>query len=308
MPYIKFILIVLLFTTLSFSKPNIIDPFSDPSLILGNGQQVDKEQPTYQEESMTPSSSADIINPFSNPSLILGNTQQVDEEQLTYQEESMTPSSSADIINPFSNPSLIQRDLQIVEEIDAQPYQAESYDRQIGINTPSYQKATNQNVLDAQALPSSKNNSQSYNTAVPDIQGSYTLIEGANLNVKKRMEEGYLVIEKLDETNFGYYYTFILEESTPSNFFGIFNYDKGKFHQRVIRDEGSLKTENLTNTKILTDGDKLALEVNIRGGSVNILWKHGIEEIASLKLQKSLKEAKQNYKEIYKNNFSQLKY
>ncbi|MCK5854380.1 MAG: hypothetical protein KAG56_04105 [Sulfurovaceae bacterium] len=293
MPYTKLIVITALLANYS-SAQEIIDPFSDPTVIQ-NPSSI-----TYIEDNENLDSSQDI-NPFNEA-------------------DNFNDSPASDIIDPFKNPELIQKNTQnseavVIEEepTPSQEYQAEVYDTPtentpLDKNTPSYQRATNQEVLDAQALPSSSNDSQSYNSVAPDIQGKYRLIQGANLNVNKRIEEGYLVIEKLDETNFGYYYTFSLEKSTPSTFFGIFNYDKGKFHQRVIKNEGSLITENLTNTKIVTDGSKLELEVNIEGGSVNILWKYDLEEVAPFKLQKSLKEAKQHYKEIYKDKFSQLTY
>ncbi len=277
MPFIKFIIVTLMLTSLSFSESDIINPFADPSVILRDSQQTET-QSTYQEENTPYSSTNDIINPFSDSHVIQGYSQQQE-----YQEE-----------ESYSPP-----DIMVKEE--SQP---------IGRETPYYQPAKNQAILDARALPSSKN-SASFNTVAPDIQGKYRLVQGTKSfgsGVRKMMEEGYLVIEKLNDNNFGYYYAFSVEKSSPLSFFGIFNYDKGEFHQRVIKDEGALTTENLTNTKIVTDGNQLGLDVNIEGGSVSSMWEYDNSESFSPKIQKSLKEAQRNYTEIYKDKFSQLTY
>ena len=289
MPYTKLIVITALLTNYS-SASDIINPFADPSLILNSqidyAQKEEVVSPIYNNSSSIDNS--DIINPFTDQNIILNSKNSITEE-------SFSPSSEV-----------------IVEELpitDYNPPTAPAINNtKFSSTTPTYQRATNQEVLDAKALPSSSDDSQSYNTLAPDIQGEYRFIRGTDLNVNKKVEDGYLVIEKLDETNFGYYYTFIVEKATPKIFFGIFNYDKGKFNQRVIKNEGSVETENLTNTNIVTDGNRLELEVNIQGGSQNTLWENDLGGVAPFKLQKSLKEAKQNYKEIYKDKFSQLTY
>ncbi len=296
MPFIKFIIVTLILTSLSFSESEIINPFSNPSVILRNSQQIET-QSTYQEENTPSSSTADIINPFSDPHVIKGYSQQEENND----DDDYSSSSDADIINPFSNPSIVLKGSQNVEL---------NTPSSKGRDTPYYQPAKNQAILDARALPSSKN-SASFDTVAPDIQGKYRLVQGTKSfgsGVRKMMEEGYLVIEKLNDNNFGYYYAFSVEKSSPLSFFGIFNYDKGEFHQRVIKDEGALTTENLTNTKIVTNGNQLGLDVNIEGGSVSSMWEYDSSESFSPKIQKSLNEAKKDYKEIYKDKFSQLKY
>ncbi len=267
-------------------------------------------------------SESDIINPFTNPSVILRDSQEI-ETQAVYkeennQEENNPSSSTSDIINPFSDPSVIQKESYQEKYSQEESYspsngqtinlKEESYSKHI--DTPHYQPAKNQAILDARALPSSKD-STSFNTIAPDIQGKYRLVQGSKSfgsGVRKMMEEGYLVIEKLDDTNFGYYYAFSVEKSSPLSLFGIFNYDKGAFHQRVIKDEGAFTTENLSNTTIVTDGNKLSLDVNIEGGSVSSVWEYDNSEYISPVIQKSLNEAKKDYKEIYKDRFSKLTY
>ena len=177
-------------------------------------------------------------------------------------------------------------------------------------NKPHFQKADNGEYIKKKQkglnLPDLDN--QNYDPIAPDIQGEYSLVEGTDLNVKKTIQDGYLVVEKLNDNNFGYYYTFKVEKATPETFFGIFNYYKGKFYQRAIKNEGSFETENLKNTDIKTYEDKLRLEVNIEGGTLNTLWKNDNSGAVPFNLRKSLKEAKHDYEEIYKKNFSKLTY
>ncbi|HIM94421.1 MAG TPA: hypothetical protein EYM49_05215 [Campylobacterales bacterium] len=292
MPYIKFIPTLLILTTFSFSQSDIIiDPFSNPSVIYQPSVEVKQ---TYQEEEITPSFSDDIINPFKKQNLIQGDAQQIETQiEPIYQEQGEAT------ISPL-----------IIE--DTQPSYQQTIDTTRAINNiPKYQRAKNQAQLDAQALPPSDKESLSYNSTVPDIQGNYKFLKGTKgfgSGVIKEIEDGYLVIEKLDDNNFGYYYTFYIEKSSPLKYFGIFNYDKGAFHQRVIKNEGSTVTENLTNTKIVTDGMQLELEVDIEGGPESTIWEYGSIDYLSEKLKKSLKEAKKDYKEIYKDKFSQLTY
>ena len=287
MPYTKIIVITVLLVNYS-SASDIINPFADPSLILNS--QIDY---TQEEEVLSPiynssSDNSDIINPFADQSVILNSQESVIQESVI--EESYSPP----IETIIDNSPIVDN----IETIISTTVNSVQKDK------PTYQEPSK--PINGTPIPDKENSS--YNGIAPDIQGEYRFLRGTNLNVNKSIEEGYLVIEKLDETNFGYYYTFSLEKSTPSTLFGIFNYDKGRFHQRVIKNEGSLTTENLTNTKIVTDGEKLELEVNIEGGSVNILWEYDLEGVVPFKLQKSLKEAKQHYKEIYKDKFSQLTY
>jgi len=292
MPYIKFIPTLLILTTFSFSQSDIIiDPFSNPSVIYQPSVEVKQ---TYQEEEITPSFSDDIINPFKKQNLIQGDAQQIETQiEPIYQEQGEAT------ISPL-----------IIE--DTQPSYQQNIDTTRAINNiPKYQRAKNQAQLDAQALPPSDKESLSYNSTVPDIQGNYKFLKGTKglgSGITKGIEDGYLVIEKLDDNNFGYYYTFYIKESSPLKYFGIFNYDKGAFHQRVIKNEGSTVTENLTNTKIVTDGIQLELGVDIEGGSESTIWEYGSMYYLSEKLKKSLKEAKKDYKEIYKDKFSQLTY
>jgi len=286
MPYIKFLIITLLLTSFSFSESEIINPFTNPSVIQGNSQQIDVE-PNYQEDNVPPSSS-DIINPFKDPSVIVKDSSS-QEEEIQYPKERVNQET-----NIFD-----KVDIQEVEQQSSQ-----SYD-----NTPHYQPSDNQALLDARALP--KKDNSDYNTIAPNIEGRYRLVEGSNprgVGVRKAIEEGYLVIERLDDKNYGYYYAFISELSKPKGSFGIFNYDKGCFNQRIISEEGTVKTINLDNTKIITDGNKLELDMNIGDASLNSIWEDDSIGSPSPKLQKSLKEAKKSYKEIYKDKFSQLRY
>jgi len=316
MPYIKFIPTLLILTTFSFSQSDIIiDPFSNPSVIYQPSVEIEQ---TYQEEEITPSFSDDIINPFKKQNLIQGDAQQIETQiEPIYQEQGEATISP--LIIEDTQPSY-QQNIDTKGEAtispliieDTQPSYQQNIDTTRAINNiPKYQRAKNQAQLDAQALPPSDKESLSYNSTVPDIQGNYKFLKGTKglgSGITKGIEDGYLVIEKLDDNNFGYYYTFYIEKSSPLKYFGIFNYDKGAFHQRVIKNEGSTVTENLTNTKIVTDGMQLELEVDIEGGPESTIWEYDSMNYLSEKLKKSLKEAKKDYKEIYKDKFSQLTY
>jgi len=290
MPYTKMIVTTALLLNYSFANNDIINPFEDPSIILSPQMDSTQEEVSSSLNNNTSIDDDSVINPFSDPSVIINSQENVIEENVIEDSLSTSSESVVDESPTYSNSTPAINNTEFRN------------------TTPTYQRAKNQEVLDAKALPQSPDELQSYNTIAPDIQGKYRLVKGTNLNVNKRIEDGYLVIEKLDENNFGYYYTFTLEKVTPATLFGIYNYDKGQFNQRVIKEEGSFKTENLTNTKIVTDGSKLELEVNIEGGSINILWEQDYQGAVPFELQKSLKEAKQNYKEIYKNRFSKLTY
>ncbi|HIC77685.1 MAG TPA: hypothetical protein EYP02_00750, partial [Sulfurovum sp.] len=88
MPYIKFIPTLLILTTFSFSQSDIINPFTDPSVILRDGQPSVEVEQTYQEEEITPSFSDDIINPFKKQNLIQGDAQQIETQiEPIYQEQ-----------------------------------------------------------------------------------------------------------------------------------------------------------------------------------------------------------------------------
>ncbi len=285
------------------------------------------------------SSASDIINPYTDtdqPTVLdtqMDYTQdeetvEVESVQMDYtQEEEVVStiddnSNFSDVQNSYSDTSEIVRDEPLYittfdsESINNEPSSITTVesnptplDSGFIDNEPHFQEPKNKEYIELKqkGLNLVNSDNQDYDPIAPNIQGEYSFIQGTDLNVRKVIQEGYLVIEKLNDNNFGYYYTFKVEKATPKTFFGIFHYYKGKFYQRAIKNEGSFETEDLKNTDIKTDGNKLELEISIEGGTLNILWENDNGGAVPFGIQKSLKEAKHDYEEIYKKNFSKLR-
>jgi hypothetical protein len=150
---------------------------------------------------------------------------------------------------------------------------------------------------------------QSFNTLfspTPSIEGVYTLIEGSyiyknhGLAFKSKIEKSYIVIEKLDEKNFGYYYITKLHGISTQSYFGGFTYREGKFFQRIIDYQrgGSILRDNLTLNK---ENDILQLMVKTMDGKRVMIWKKQTQiKIADKALYTALKEEEKVYKTLYK--------
>jgi hypothetical protein len=139
----------------------------------------------------------------------------------------------------------------------------------------------------------------------PDISGEYELETGTD-NYKS-IAKAHMVIEKLDDKNFGYYYAVQDEKAKASDaIFGIFRYKKGKFLNKVL-DEGTTTTLN-DNITLITEGQRLKLVVLRSYGKRIIIWSRILEENKKEApiLAESLADAKTSYTQIYKEKFDKL--
>ena len=139
----------------------------------------------------------------------------------------------------------------------------------------------------------------------PDISGEYELETGTD-NYKS-ISKAYMVIEKLDDTNFGYYYAVQDEKAKASDaIFGIFRYKEEKFLNKVL-DEGNVTTLN-DNITLITEGQRLKLVVLRSYGKRIIIWSRVLEDGQKEDpiLSESLADAKVSYTQIYKEKFDQL--
>ena len=140
----------------------------------------------------------------------------------------------------------------------------------------------------------------------PDISGVYSLVEGSyiykkeGLAFKNKIEKSYIVIEQLDEINFGYYYITKLENLEIQGFFGGFTYRDNKFYQRIINygKQGSILRDNV---KLIKKDNILQLMVKTLDGKRVMIWKQ--EEQLRIKDKPTftaLKNEEKAYHELYR--------
>ena len=135
----------------------------------------------------------------------------------------------------------------------------------------------------------------------PNISGAYELETGTDHH--KTVSNAYMVIEKLDDLNYGYYYAVKDEKATANGFFGIFRYREGTFLNKVL-DEGSVTTLN-HNITLITEGQRLKLIVIGSFGKRTIIWSRVLEDnkTENKVLSEALADAKISYTQIYKEKF-----
>jgi hypothetical protein len=135
----------------------------------------------------------------------------------------------------------------------------------------------------------------------PNISGAYELETGTDHH--KTVSNAYMVIEKLDDLNYGYYYAVQDEKATANGFFGIFRYREGTFLNKVL-DEGNVTTLN-HNITLITEGQRLKLIVIGSFGKRTIIWSRVLEDnkTENKVLSEALADAKISYTQIYKDKF-----
>lgn len=142
------------------------------------------------------------------------------------------------------------------------------------------------------------------NSDIPDIYGIYNLIEGSyaygveGMRKKIKVEESTIVVEKLSETEFGFYYVTKLKDSLINRYFGGFTYKDGKFYQKVIENYPNSKTTLRDNIKLTKKGNLLKLTVESIDEERTILWARSREVTPALK--KILAEERESYETLYK--------
>lgn len=135
----------------------------------------------------------------------------------------------------------------------------------------------------------------------PDISGAYELEEGMDHNTN--ISKAYMVIEKLDNLNYGYYYAIKDGEAVANSSFGIFRYREGTFLNKVL-DGKNITTLN-HNITIIAEGQRLKLIVVTSFGKKNIIWSRVLEDNKreDKELSEAIKDAKISYTQIYKEKF-----
>ncbi len=135
-----------------------------------------------------------------------------------------------------------------------------------------------------------------------NIEGKYTLEKGQISfgDIRKSINSSDLVIEKLDDENFGFYYTIQVEEHTADEYFGIFYYKDGKFVQKVITDGGDVSYYD--NIELIKEDNRLKLTVNTNQGKRIIIWDKIDDMIPSTELLK----AEKSYNGVCKAKYNKL--
>jgi len=146
-------------------------------------------------------------------------------------------------------------------------------------------------------------NDSDIDIAPEEYSGYYRFIKGSDSfrGMFESIDNGFLVIEKLDDNDFGFYYVIQSKKFPPNEKYGIFHYKNGKFFQKFINDP--VLRDNVDLKK---SGISLETDIATNKGTQAIQWEVSEkDEINNLnsKLQKSLKDAKENYRQIYKEKF-----
>ena len=173
----------------------------------------------------------------------------------------------------------------------------------------SESNTTKTSQLDKHSLPISPQVSMLENrttyvedkSIAPNISGTYELETGTDHH--KIVSNAYMVIEKLDDQNYGYYYAVQDEKAIANGFFGIFRYRDGTFLNKVL-DEGTVTTLN-HNITLISEGQRLKLIVIGSFGKRIIIWSRVLEDnkTENKVLSEALADAKVSYTQIYKEKF-----
>ncbi|HHB94212.1 MAG TPA: hypothetical protein ENK88_03615 [Campylobacterales bacterium] len=158
-----------------------------------------------------------------------------------------------------------------------------------------------------------------------DIEGHYTLEKGIysynrNSAINKVINSSNLVIEQLDDDDYGYYFTMQVEELTPTEESGIFHKKGDEYFKRIIYStditkdsnisidsnisDEHLKTEITDKVKLSQDNNSIKIGMKVGDGEVTIIW---IKDINDETFRtKELQHAEHEYIKTYKERF--LKY
>jgi len=134
-----------------------------------------------------------------------------------------------------------------------------------------------------------------------ELQGSYSLEKGqiSFSGIRKTINSSDLVIEKLNESDFGYYYTVQVEQHPTNKYFGIFHYKEGKYVQKVISDG---EVSYYDNIELIQEGDRLKLTLKTSQGKRIIIWQRNHEVTPTPDLLK----AKKSYIDVYRVKYNKL--
>jgi len=156
-------------------------------------------------------------------------------------------------------------------------------------------------------------------STVQSIEGNYTLQEGRysyskNKAINKIISNANLVIEKLDDDDYGFYLTMQVEELVPTEAFGIFHKKDNKYFKRLIYSPDVTKDSNVSiaskkfqteleedEVKIIQKNNTLEINMKVGDGEATMIW---IRDLAgSTYRSKELKDAEHEYIKTYKERF-----
>jgi hypothetical protein len=146
---------------------------------------------------------------------------------------------------------------------------------------------------------------------VTSIVGTYKLHKGviSYSGIREVLTDGHLVIEQLDNDDFGYYYATQVDSHAPNSYFGIFHLKDNKYSQKVIEDSGvgaKPIVSIIENIELIVEEPKIELKINA-SGKTDIIWERDYaQEVKNPKIQNSLSDAKNDYIKFYKEKFSKV--
>jgi hypothetical protein len=138
-----------------------------------------------------------------------------------------------------------------------------------------------------------------------DIEGRYKLYRGLYMNGNVNQGEithAYMVIEKLDDDDFGYYFADKTDKLPADSTFGVFHYDKKdkKFHQKFI--DGDSFVIRKGGIELIKGGNRIKLTIRQTAGRKVIIWEK-LEDDAIGVLDETIDshfdDAKDSYEQIY---------
>jgi len=159
-------------------------------------------------------------------------------------------------------------------------------------------------------------------STVESIEGSYILQEGRysyskNKVINKIISNANLVIEKLDDDDYGFYLTMQVEELVPTEEAGIFHQKDNEYFRRIIyspditKDSNisidsnisneHLKTELREKVKMIQENNTLEINMKVGDGEATMIWIRDLE--GSTFKSQELKHAEHEYIKTYKERF-----
>jgi len=161
-----------------------------------------------------------------------------------------------------------------------------------------------QNTADDKSSEIAKSKALKINTRIPNIEGTFNLIEGVykydsdGLTFKHKVKASSIIIEQLSENEFGYYYITKLDGLTTNSYFGGFLFKEGKFYQKII-DDSTSKTSLVDNIRLTKFRDTLRLTIKTADAKRDIFWRRSEEPDQSLISE--LEEERKAYISFYRN-------
>ncbi|NEW59690.1 hypothetical protein GSY74_00195 [Sulfurovum sp. bin170] len=138
-----------------------------------------------------------------------------------------------------------------------------------------------------------------------DIEGRYKLHRGLYMNGNVNQGEitnAYMVIEKLDDNDFGYYFADKMQTLTAQGTFGVFHYDEKskKFHQKFI--DGDSFVIRKGGIALIKGDNKIKLTIRQTAGRKVIIWEKIKRDTIGMldeTIDDAMDDAKDSYEQVY---------